>query len=133
LDSYRKSIFITETGQKDLTTVVTRVSDIFKKYGFTDENKIQKIADVTIYPAEYFCPKNYETGEINITENTYSIHHYDASWITKNHKWYNDIKYRLFKKFGVKGKILLIVPFLIYQIKDYGLFGVMKKVFKRGK
>ena len=62
---------------------------IFKKYGFTDENKIQKIADVTIYPPEYFCPKNYETGEINITENTYSIHHYDPSWITNNHKWYD--------------------------------------------
>ena len=38
----------------------------------------------TIYPVDYFCPMNYDTGEITITENTYSIHHYAASWYTGN-------------------------------------------------
>ena len=36
-----------------------------------------------IYPPEYFCPLNYYTGEMNITENSRSIHHYMATWTSK--------------------------------------------------
>ena len=33
-----------------------------------------------IYPKEYFCPKIIGTNKIKITENTYSIHHFESSW-----------------------------------------------------
>lgn len=132
LDSYRKSTFITEDGQNDLTTVVTRVSDIFKKYGFTDENKIQKIADVTIYPVEFFCPKNYETGILSITENTCSIHHYDSSWTSEAQKKFDLIRMKNYKKFGKRlGYFFSIIPFFIWQINDYGFNSVLKKIIKR--
>ena len=132
LDSYRKSTFVTEDGQNDLTTVVTRVSDIFKKYGFTDENKVQKIADVTIYPVEYFCPKNYRTFEINITKNTYSIHHYDASWVSKFHKKYITTTEKLCKCFGVPiGNIIKVFPYLQWKISEYGFIMLFKKLIKR--
>ncbi|MGF7109388.1 glycosyltransferase family 32 protein [Treponema pedis] len=84
LESYKKSDFIKSDGSLDLTTVVTRVSDIFRNYGFTNENKIQTIAGITIYPTDYFCPKNYGTGKITVTDNTYTIHHYDGSWCSKH-------------------------------------------------
>lgn len=84
MDNYKKTCFITQDGKMNLTTVVKRVSNIFKQYGFTEENKLQKIAGVTIYPIDFFCPKNYGTGEITITPNTYTIHHYDGSWCSKN-------------------------------------------------
>ena len=32
---------------------------------------------------EYFCPINYYTGQKNITEKTYTIHHYAASWVNQ--------------------------------------------------
>lgn len=86
IDSYNESVFIKSDGSQDLTTVVTRVSDIFKKHGFTDKNEIQEVAGVTIYPAEYFCPKSLETGTITITKNTRTIHHYDASWVPESMK-----------------------------------------------
>jgi len=35
----------------------------------------------TIYPPEYFIPYNHQTGETNITENTYTYHHYIKSWV----------------------------------------------------
>ena len=41
---------------------------------------------------------NYKTGEINITSNTYSIHHYTASWQSPLMK----IKSKLKKIIGVK-------------------------------
>lgn len=91
LDSYKDERFIKSDGSLDLKTVVIRVSEIFYKYGFTKEDKIQKIEDITIYPKEYFCPISYSTGTMEITGNTYSIHHYVASWITPS-------KYRKIKK-----------------------------------
>lgn len=61
-------------------TVVGYTTDLLVKHGLRNLNEIQKICDIWIYPSEYFCPKSYLTAKINITPNTYSIHHYDASW-----------------------------------------------------
>lgn len=134
LDSYRKSTFVTEDGQNDLTTVVTRVSDIFKKYGFTDENKIQKIADVTIYPVEYFCPKDYETGILTITDNTYSIHHYDASWVDDFGKKVNQIKNKIYTSIDNEmfRKLFLCVSVFVLRVKTFGLLKSFKHYFNKG-
>ena len=39
------------------------------------------IEEFTIYTPDYLCPKDWISGEINITENTYAIHHYAESWL----------------------------------------------------
>uniref|UniRef100_UPI00262028F6 glycosyltransferase family 32 protein n=1 Tax=Clostridium sp. TaxID=1506 RepID=UPI00262028F6 len=36
--------------------------------------------DVAIYPKEYFYPKRHAWEEPKITENTYTIHHYEGTW-----------------------------------------------------
>ncbi|CAH0134390.1 hypothetical protein SRABI27_00116 [Pedobacter sp. Bi27] len=36
----------------------------------------------TIYPSEFFSPKSWKTLKLKITANTYSIHHFAASWIS---------------------------------------------------
>ena len=56
------------------------ITATFKKYGYVSNNTIQTIEGITIFPEEFFCPINCQTYDVNITENTYSIHHYDASW-----------------------------------------------------
>ena len=63
-------------------------TEILKKYGFSAQktSEIQMINGIIIYPEEYLCPKNERTGMINITENTFSIHHFDASWFEKSWK-----------------------------------------------
>ena len=83
LDSYQSDQFINADKTYNLKTVVTRVSDIFKKYGFSNTEEIQEVAGFRIYPTEYFCPKSY-LGEINLTENSHSIHHFNASWVDIN-------------------------------------------------
>ena len=55
----------------------------FRRMGFEASDRIQYINGAVIYPAEYFCPLDYETKQLNITDNTVSIHHYNASWITE--------------------------------------------------
>lgn len=43
-----------------------------------------ELSDLTIFPTDFFCPLNMETNNLNITANTKSIHHYDATWYSQN-------------------------------------------------
>lgn len=98
INMYAEKHFLNNDGSFNLETVCEYTTNILKNHGFKEENKIQYISGIHIYPTEYFCPMNYKTGEINITSNTYSIHHYTASWQSPLMK----IKSKLKKAFGVK-------------------------------
>ena len=64
----------------NIVTCVNVTSSLLEKKGLQSIDKNQVLGDIHIYSTEYFCPLNYKTNELNITENTYSIHHYDATW-----------------------------------------------------
>lgn len=60
---------------------------LLEKYGYNKlDNNIQYIAGLTIYPQEFLCPKNERTGITKITENTYSVHQFEASWFEDSWK-----------------------------------------------
>ena len=81
LDDYDKSSFKKEDGSLDLTTIVDRTTAFLKAHGLEDKNEIQTVAGITIYPVDYFCPIDMDTGKLVVTENTRSIHRYAASWV----------------------------------------------------
>lgn len=66
----------------------------------------QVIADnnlqLDILPSDFFSPKNDE--EIHLTENTYSIHHYTATWRSP---LYNKLRILTLRIFGVRGKAFI--------------------------
>lgn len=80
LDFYQTHHFLKANGDIDTTTIVEYTSNMLKRHGWNEEGSIQKVSEITVYPPEYFCPMDYITGQITITPNTYSIHHYSASW-----------------------------------------------------
>ena len=86
LESYNCDRFLLEDGRYNTKTVCIRETELLKEYGLVLNNKMQQIAGIRIYPSEYFSPKDYLTEELKITENTISIHHYDASWYTDEDK-----------------------------------------------
>lgn len=53
------------------------------KLGLVRNGQLQKLAECTVYPAEYFNPYDDPTGRLNKTKNTYSIHWYAKSWLDK--------------------------------------------------
>ena len=55
-------------------------------------NSKQILEDFTIFPKDYFCPKDYRTLELVITENTYTIHHFASSWIPKKNRFNKLVK-----------------------------------------
>ena len=49
-------------------------------FGLQTNNTLQKIQGMKIYPNDVLSPLDAVTGILKMTENTYSIHHYAASW-----------------------------------------------------
>lgn len=62
-------------------SMVPVVTNYMKEKGWNSDNSIQSIDGITIYPPAYFCPQTMMGAPINITENTRSIHHFDATWL----------------------------------------------------
>lgn len=54
--------------------------------GLIPDNTLQVIDGITVYPAEYFCPVNWVNKKCVITDHTYSIHHFNASWLSAEEK-----------------------------------------------
>ena len=102
LDLYEILHFKNEDGSLNLKTVVQYTTEILVKHGLKNTNQIQRCAGIYIYPREYFCPKNIDTGKLEITKNTYTIHHFDASWYSNWQQLKHNIKMLLIKILGSK-------------------------------
>ena len=58
-------------------------SDVMERFGLVRNGQEQVIAGIHVYPSDWFNPLDSVTGELNKTENTYSIHWYSMSWMPK--------------------------------------------------
>ena len=89
---YQERPFLGNDGNPDLTPSPVLNTATLMKHGLILNGKEQVLdGEIHIYPADFFCPKNFKSGAVTCTENTYSIHHFDASW-------YNPLKKLLLKK-----------------------------------
>ena len=100
LDLYENLHFKNKDGSLNLKTVVQYTTEVLIKHGLKKSNQIQKCAGVYIYPREYFCPKNIDTGALEITENSYTIHHFEGTWLTPWLRFRHNIKLLLVSIFG---------------------------------
>lgn len=80
LKSYNEDSFVLDDGQFNLKTVCQRETAFFEEHGLKLDNTEQFILNTKIFPTEYFCPMNYVTKKLHITDKTYSIHHYAYTW-----------------------------------------------------
>lgn len=95
IESYETDNFLDSEGGHNLATIVTRVTSLIEDDGFVPKNEIQQLSGITVYPTDYFCPKNFATGKLKFTENTYSIHWYDASWQPLSSRLYYAVARRM--------------------------------------
>lgn len=83
LEYYSRKHFVNSRGSFS-TTVVKMVSKRMNALPYTvDSLGIAHFENMNVYPRTYFCPLDYETGKLEITENTRSIHHYAATWVNR--------------------------------------------------
>lgn len=80
LEDYENIPFVLPDGSYDLTPCPDRNTNTLKRLGMNLDVHDQTFMDTVFLPREYLCPMEYYTGKKIITKNTYSIHHYNASW-----------------------------------------------------
>ena len=107
LDEYYNRHFLKDDGTYDLTTNVTRFSELLKKYGLGNEDKLYNLNDLLIvYPTDYFYPTDFSGNRSNFTSNTCTVHLHAASWLprTKRIRIFVSRKFQRIRSLLKKGK-----------------------------
>ena len=114
LDLYSKFQFKEADGSLNLKTVVTYTTELLSAHGLENISKLQECAGIWIYPREYFCPISVESGKLNITSQTVSIHHYAQSWQSPIRKYGR----KLVLWIGGR-RLKAFLKSILYQNKDF--------------
>lgn len=81
---YKNKHFIDDNVIKNEANVIM-MTNICKKYGLMINDKEQLIQNMKIFPRTYFCPYDFWMNRY-FTENTYTIHYFNASWLDDDEK-----------------------------------------------
>ena len=114
LDLYYTLHFKNEDGSLNLKTIVQYTTELLEKHGLDYCDGIQEVEGINIYPKDYFSPKDPIFKTLTITKNTYTIHHFDGTWLPRSLKMKKKIQYVLGNK---------ITNFIVK----------LKSIFKRNK
>lgn len=100
LSQYIGRNFIYPDGSFDNTPNTKVITDLtINEFGWKPTNELQSLKDgLQIYPFDVFCAKQWRTGKIIITEDTHTIHHFAASWLSNSDK----LKHKLSRFIGPK-------------------------------
>ena len=126
LEDYTRRHFRRPDGTFDHTPSPKIQMHVFEALGYHPGPDKQKLGDVTIYPNEYFCPKNFRTEEIHITENTFTIHHYLSSWLDEEEQNDLAIRRRLIKRYGAFGQKLSIPARFFSRVRSKGMLAALQ-------
>ncbi len=90
LNYYDNRDFIKNDGSFNMKILPVIMAILLKdKYDFKAENKYQVLLDdIHIFPSDYFSPKDVRSHRIDRTENSITIHHFNAGWIRKGILFY---------------------------------------------
>lgn len=91
LHLYENLHFVDRNGNLNLKTVVHYTTEVLCEHGLKEGGNIQCIDGIWIYPKEYFCPLDVLL-QMNMTENTRTIHHFSATWLPKHKQLVKKIK-----------------------------------------
>lgn len=117
LADYETTEFYNKDGSMNLTTNVSRITEHCLKHGLQLNNKKQTVYGFTLYPNDYFCPKDCITKVLTLTENSYTIHHFDGSWLSDEEKYMGTLKSKYCKFFPVSiaGRLARFVTVVHYH------------------
>lgn len=120
LDQYDNRAFVQPDGSFDMTTNTAVITNYMIGKGLILNNQYQDFPELcTMYPADYFCPKDHRTGKIRCTKNTVCIHHFAGSWLNHSflHDFRHQLKLTLVKVFGERLIVFLsdIVTFRFFK------------------
>lgn len=104
LDDYDGRHFRNPDGTLNRQSAPSLQAPVWERNGFKRENTLQTVCRTVIYPSDFFSPLSYQTGKLRITDNTYSIHHYEGSWLTPEEREYFLLRRALLQKYKLLAK-----------------------------
>lgn len=102
LEYYRDLHFLRADGSSNPVTVVTHTSNVLVAHGMRRMNVMQSVGGIYIYPRDFFNPLNDNTGVLELTDNTCSIHWYSKTWLNRQDKMKSRITRIVHRYFGVE-------------------------------
>lgn len=109
LDFYKDKEFVLANGDYDMKPLPSVITPIFRTLDYPKP-----------FPYNYFTTKSWKSGNICITPNTYTVHHFADSWITEVHR-----KILRFYKRAQQKYPFFIATVMMYF---YGLFVRLKNL-----
>lgn len=133
LDRYDSKDFKREDGHLDLRSLpymLRRCIEFNYRYhpiSLVSQFSLDKDV-INVFPVDFFSPKEWGSGRITVTQNTYSIHHFAASWLAHPSKKRSAkillkekaaLLYRRLHSLQCKDVVILSNRFLTQQYYDY--------------
>ncbi len=111
LEDYNNRRFIREDGRYDVTTNVERITRHCLAHGLVLNNSQQTLGNLMLFPYDYFCPKDWATAAMRLSENTYAIHHFNGSWKPAHEVYLHDTTNKC-ARYIARNKAVLVATFL---------------------
>lgn len=111
LDTYKKMKF-NESGKLYEIAIPKMLENLLKPYGLLNDSKDTQVLnnEIYIYPRDYFYPYSFDMKNNIFTENTKTIHHFSASWLSYFEKREIFLERHNLTKF----RNIIIMPSVIY-------------------
>lgn len=120
MEYYERHDFIDDDGYMDATTLPTILARKLKG------------TNLEILPMDYFSPKNTRTLELQITENTYSVHHFNGSWHSLAQQKHVALRTKLCRVLGEKlGELLSSFLAIFIHVRYEGPWHTLVKILKK--
>lgn len=100
LDYYEGRSFYDKNGKMDLTPNPYPFTRICREHGLLLKDENQNLDSITVFSHDYFCPYSPSNGQLEITDNTYAIHYFNAEWMSEEQKKRRKKKQEVTKKYG---------------------------------
>lgn len=99
LQNYKKRHFLLKNGEFDSSTNVTFITTLTaNKYSLNLHGQTVTFgSNMVILPFDYLCAKNMIDMKIYRTKHTYTIHHFEGSWLSEEEKYFNQVRLKIHK------------------------------------
>lgn len=129
LDDYNDLHFINDDGSLNRVASPAIQTKSLMELGLKTNGQKQIINGLTVYPSEFFTGIDFNTGLSTKTEKTFSIHHYDGSWLSPEEKKIDELRKKCFKKYGLRlGRIVWLEKQIEIEKNNNGMKGAVSLI-----
>lgn len=86
LQAWKQRRFINEEGSADILSSGFLDTRVAMDCGYVLNGQNQTILGMNIYTYDYFHPYDYMSGKMELTDDTYAIHHFNGGWLDEHAK-----------------------------------------------